>query len=136
MGKIGDDLFGFPWINLLEVIFITPVVAAVFYNGKRFSKLTSKIFNFLGETSFSLYLTHWLVIAITTNALLAACPSFRSAPGLFWLVLTAVVLAITIPVSWASHKWIELSGMRIGKAFANRIPSSESVHSITPLLRA
>jgi peptidoglycan/LPS O-acetylase OafA/YrhL len=77
-GQISGDLFGFPWMNLVEVILVTPLVAAVFYNGERFPVLSGKVFNFLGETSFSIYLTHWLVIVLITNVLLAMWPDLRS----------------------------------------------------------
>ena len=120
-GQLGSDLFGFPWINLGEVALVTPLVAAVFYHGERFSYLSGKLFNFLGETSFSIYLTHWIVIVLTTNALIGIVRGLKSTPGIFWLTLASIVLAITIPLPSVSHRWIELPGISLGKLLASWI---------------
>jgi peptidoglycan/LPS O-acetylase OafA/YrhL len=130
-GQLYNDLFGFPWINLVEVLLVTPLVAAIYYNSERFSFLSRKIFVLLGETSFSIYLTHWIVIVLTTNVLLFLRPEFRLAPGVFWFVLAALVISITIPLSYASHRWIELPFMNFGKVLASRMVSRK-----LPLLEA
>jgi peptidoglycan/LPS O-acetylase OafA/YrhL len=123
----GNDLFGFPWINLAEVALVTPLVAMVFYNGERFRVLEQRVFDFLGEASFSIYLMHWIIIALSANALLAMWPNL--VPNLFAPALALLVVALTLPLSWVSHKWIELPGMALGEALASRIGQMKAIQA-------
>jgi peptidoglycan/LPS O-acetylase OafA/YrhL len=123
LGSLTDN----QWINFVDVITVTPIVAAVFYNAERFSLLANKVFVFFGEISYSIYLNHWFVIAVVANLIVWLWPGSTSRSGLFWLLLVSLVVAITIPLSWLTYRFIEKPGMSIGRTLANRIPRAEEV---------
>ena len=112
------------WINLLDVVLVTPILAAVFHNSERFLWLGNKVGTFLGEVSYSIYLNHWFVVSIVSNCVIGFWPGAGLHAGAFWLISAAFVLAIVIPLSYVSYRWIELPGLRLGKVLANRISAS------------
>jgi peptidoglycan/LPS O-acetylase OafA/YrhL len=65
----------------------------------------------LGKVSFSLYLSHHLVMAVLNKMM-----SIRGLPGL--LILTVLTVVIAGAISWALYRFIEQPGIRIGRAFS------------------
>ncbi|WP_137123182.1 acyltransferase family protein [Segeticoccus rhizosphaerae] len=69
----------------------------------------------VGERSYGIYLWHWPVILIVTEALPATVPDSR----LSWFG-RALALAVTLAVSAASYRWLEVPVRRLGFAGALR----------------
>lgn len=63
---------------------------------------------FLGRISFSLYLLHVPILHLLAPRIVAP-----DRPGSAWLLLLALV-AVVIPASVASHRWIELPAIALG----------------------
>ena len=115
------------WINFVDVTLIAPIISVVFYNADRFSLLANKAYVFLGHISYSIYLNHWVVLWVASNFVVWLWPDAKMNPNVFWTVLTVLTMTITIPLSWASYRWIELPGMSIGKTLAARIAQPKAV---------
>lgn len=66
---INSDFFGNNLIVLWETFFITPVVAILYFNDKNNSLLKTKVFQFFGDISFSIYLVHFIILVNVFNAI-------------------------------------------------------------------
>lgn len=104
--------YGDLWIVYWETLAIAPLVAMIYYLPERFSFLNKRTFIFLGDISYSLYLTHWILLAIALNYVTAWLGTGVLALSIFCLLSVAVSLAVAI-VSF--HK-IELGGIKLGEA--------------------
>lgn len=116
----GPYAFGDPRINLLETALFTPFIALVFLRPQMFNALATPAMRYLGELSFSIYLTHWLLLAATFNAAVLVLGSFTESPA-FGVLYSLALIAICICVSIVTYKLIERPGMSCGKAVAPRI---------------
>lgn len=105
---------GDPRPNLIEVAAITPLIAILCYAPERFVVLTKPALQFLGDISFSLYLTHHIVLVLAINAIFMAIPDAQQQPA-----RVIAVMALTIPfclwLAALSYKYIEQPGIRAGK---------------------
>lgn len=70
--------------------------------------LSRPVLQFLGRISFSVYLLHVPILHLLAPRIVAP-----DRPGSGWLLLLALV-AVVIPVSVASHRWIELPAIALG----------------------
>lgn len=109
------------WINFVDVILITPILAIVFYGADAFKWLQGRFGYFLGEMSYGIYLNHWMVIWAVNNAILFLWPPATAQPKLLVLISAALTLPITVALSWIMHRWIELPGMDLGKTVAAKV---------------
>lgn len=112
--------FGNPYANLIEYIAITPIVALIFYMPQRFRGLVSAPLKFLGDVSFSLYLTHNICIIIMINVFWHVSPQLFSQPPLLILALTLTLLPLCLVIAHYSYKFIELKGIAAGKYIEKR----------------
>lgn len=103
--------FGNLWIVYWETACITPLVAIIFYTPERFSFLYARIFKFFGDVSFSLYLTHSLLLAILLNAVTAVFGT----SGFSAIVYCSICIVLSFIVALISYHAIELKGMRFGE---------------------
>jgi peptidoglycan/LPS O-acetylase OafA/YrhL len=87
------------------------VVTMLFYNkAGAFGRLLSTApAVFLGTISYSLYLLNVAFIIIAAK-LLGPSQTITGA-----LLEGAVIALLTIPIAWASYRWIELPGIRLGR---------------------
>ena len=108
--------FGNLWIVYWETACITPLVAIVFYMPERFSLLYAGIFKFFGDVSFSLYLTHSLLLAVLLNAVTAVL----GVTGFSAIVYCSLCIALSFIIALVSYHGIELKGMRYGESLRGR----------------
>lgn len=115
------DQFGNPLPNLVELAGIFPIVAIVFYCPERFSLLTRRFFKFMGDISYSFYLTHSIALILIINALVFLAPDLFGKPILFTLLMFVVSTPICMGIAYYSYRFIELPGIRAGKRFSKFI---------------
>ncbi|MDY0029080.1 MAG: acyltransferase [Pseudobdellovibrionaceae bacterium] len=106
-----EDYYGNPWIIHWETLTVAPLVAIILYLPERFSALTRPVFQYLGDVSYSLYLTHVLVMVVLYN-LLASLMGVT-----VWLmpVFTCVALPLVFMIAHLSYNYIEKPGIQWGK---------------------
>jgi peptidoglycan/LPS O-acetylase OafA/YrhL len=78
--------------------------------------------HFLGETSYSLYLWHFVVLLYCVHLLYGKAP--------LWAIL-CLVFVLSIFVSWISYQWIELPSIHLGRRLSNAFqsfPARDSRH--------
>jgi peptidoglycan/LPS O-acetylase OafA/YrhL len=87
----------------------------------RWDRAVLRIFNnpvaqFIGRTSYSVYLCHWIVIILAQAALVHLWPSLPK--PVHCLALLAMTLAISVALSYLSYTLIESPGIRLGRQLA------------------
>jgi peptidoglycan/LPS O-acetylase OafA/YrhL len=117
------------WINFVDVILITPILAIVFYRAEAFKWLQGGFGYFLGEMSYGIYLNHWMVIWAVNNAIMFLWPLATAQPKLLLSTSAALTLPITVALSWIMHRWIELPGMDLGRMVAAKIGRRKTVEA-------
>lgn len=103
--------YGKLWIVYWETLSIAPIVAIIYYLPERFSLLNASIFKFLGDVSYSLYLTHSILII----ALLNAVTSLMGYTGLAVFVYCFSAICCSFIVAQISYHTIEIGGTRLGE---------------------
>lgn len=74
--------------------------------------LNNRIFQYLGKISYSIYLSHWIVIIILQNLIFKFFPYFSMRDHL--IVLTSSTLLLTLVASHLLYYSIESTGVKIG----------------------
>jgi peptidoglycan/LPS O-acetylase OafA/YrhL len=69
---------------------------------------------FCGRISYSIYLIHSPVVFYLTPVYRRIYASGSPLSAKF-VICAAVTLGVVLPLAWASYRWIELPGMRLGK---------------------
>lgn len=104
--------FGDLWIVYWETACITPLIAIIFYMPERFSFLSARVFRFFGDVSFSLYLTHSLLLAVLLNAVTAVLGNTGFAASVY----CSVSIVLSFIIALISYNGIELKAMRFGES--------------------
>lgn len=103
--------YGDLWIVYWETLSIAPVVGIIYYLPERFSLLNARIFKFLGDVSYSLYLTHSILLIVLLNAV----TSLMGHTGLAALVYCFSAICCSLLVAQMSYRTIEIGGTRLGE---------------------
>src|SRR6476469_1142456 len=77
--------------------------------------LVNRVMKRIGELSFSVYVTHFAVLAVMQWVI-----PVRQSNGLF-VAMFAVVLTVTLIVSAATYRVIEQPGIALGRILARRV---------------
>jgi len=104
---------------VFESLFAWLLIGLIVYNSTRiFLFLESRLFQFLGRISYSLYLTHFTVLYIFSKIVLDIIPAAILAQNYFLAhgLIFLVTLALTIPVSLLVHRFIESPAQSISRA--------------------
>jgi peptidoglycan/LPS O-acetylase OafA/YrhL len=94
------------------------------------SRLVSPLFanpfvQYLGRISYSIYLSHSLVMIVVQHGLLAWAPHLSQT--VHTGILLACTTAATIPISAGLYRWLEASGIQAGRAFALRLAPRQAI---------
>jgi peptidoglycan/LPS O-acetylase OafA/YrhL len=79
--------------------------------------LVNRVICYVGRVSYSVYLTHWLVL----EALLLTVGQVHASPAVafvLWLCTVPVVIAASVGVSTLTYRWVETPGIRTGSRIA------------------
>lgn len=108
------DAYGHPDVNLFEVLTMSPLIAMVFYFPGRFVFLGRSAFKFLGDVSFSLYLTHWVIVVAICNGIMMLFPSVLNQPILTSFLVILITTPLCLYVSYLTFRYIERPGVEMG----------------------
>lgn len=115
------EAYADPRFNALEVVCIAPVLAIMFFMPERFTFLQTRPFQFLGDVSYSLYLTHWFIVVGASNLLYMLVPSAIGHPLAASIGLIAVVAPACLLVATLTHRYVELNGIALGRVVSQKL---------------
>jgi len=115
----GEDRAGLWTVNLVELLLIVPIVGLLFHCRQHFSLLNAKPMQFLGDISYSLYLVHFVVLAVIANTVAILLPQASST--LLTGLIVVLEAAICIPLANMTYRRIELPGIRMGQMLVARL---------------
>ncbi|GEM_PF-1765352 len=105
------NFYGNPWIVYWETLFVSLIVAIIFYMPEKFAYLAKKLFQFLGDISYGLYLTHMIFINALFN-IIALTVGINSESIWAFIIISVVC---SFPIALLVYKVIELPGIALGK---------------------
>jgi peptidoglycan/LPS O-acetylase OafA/YrhL len=91
---------------------------------------THPVAQFLGKISYSIYLSHELVMVVAQAALLKWLPQLGQVAH-FW-VLLGLTASATIAISTLLHRLVEVPGMKFGHALAERLGVNAALKPLPP----
>lgn len=103
--------YGSPWIVYLETLLIAPVIGIIYYLPERFSLLNARLFKFFGDVSYSLYLTHSIILI----ALLNVVTSLIGHTVLAAVVYCVSAISCSFIVATISYHSVEIGGTQLGE---------------------
>jgi peptidoglycan/LPS O-acetylase OafA/YrhL len=103
--------YGDLWIVYYESILVALLIAVIYYTPERFTFLSSASFKFLGDISYSLYLTHTLLLILLLNT----CIYLLGATTTGAIVFIVSSIGASLIVATISYHKIEMKGMRLGE---------------------
>lgn len=120
---IGND---FAQLHLIYAILFALIMMALEIQNN--SLVVNKITTYLGEISFSIYLTHFLIIDVVRFGLRALNIEVLLSSTSYFMVLLLVTTIITVAVSHLTYKYIETPGNKLGKVLINALEKRESLN--------
>lgn len=103
--------YGVLWVVYWETAMIAPLIAAIYHMPERFAVLARPAFTFLGDVSYSLYLTHWILLVLILNAI----TPWLGVGALGMTVYTLICVGICLIAARFSFRYIELTGVKLGE---------------------
>lgn len=107
-----NPTYGDLWIVYWETLTVAPLVAVIYYLPEKFSVLNKRLFTYLGDVSYSLYLTHWILLVLALNAVTA----LMGTSGVSAIIFSALALCVSFIVAHFSYQYIELNGIKLGES--------------------
>jgi peptidoglycan/LPS O-acetylase OafA/YrhL len=94
--------------------------------------LASPVGHWMGETAYSLYLVHLLVL-LPVAAWLAGFDGYLQLKSSLRFVLAgAITLAVSLSISTLIHFWVERPGIALGKRLVHRLRRSAKTPDVAP----
>lgn len=108
-----------PW--MLWLVFLGLILEQPSSRARRLlsPSFTNPVSQYLGRISYSIYLSHMLVISFVQFALLNAVPQLGRSGHLASLLVAT--LGVTVPISIALHRHVEIPGIAFGRRLAGRL---------------
>jgi peptidoglycan/LPS O-acetylase OafA/YrhL len=103
--------YGDVWIVYWETLCIAPVVGIIYYRPERFSLLNARTFKFLGDVSYSLYLTHSILLIVLLNLV----TSLMGHTGLAAFSYCFSAICCSFMIAHISYRSIEIGGIHLGE---------------------
>jgi peptidoglycan/LPS O-acetylase OafA/YrhL len=94
--------------------------------------LVNRFTRFLGAISYSLYLAHAPIILILRPVYARITDAVTSVP-LAYVACAVVTFAAVLPVAYLTYRFIELPGIKLGKAFYARVERRKVIVPVDPL---
>jgi len=104
--------------QIYHILAATIILFFVLTNSKTQSILESKIPNFLGKISFSLYLLHWMVVFSVSSFLVLALRKTNIAYPVNIAIVCIVSVPLMLAVSWPFYKYIDAQSMKLANNFS------------------
>jgi peptidoglycan/LPS O-acetylase OafA/YrhL len=80
--------------------------------------LVNRITTWIGKLSYSIYLTHFLVISIMKSVV---ADGFLPDGNIGFFLVSLLVLIFSTAISYLTHRWIETPGIHLGKKLVDRL---------------
>jgi len=106
---------GYPGVGMVTGLGAVLIIALAIASPPFARVLSARWCGFLGRISYSLYLTH-VVVLMGVGALLGG-----SLPVALVLVVATPIIGL---VAWSGHRWVEQPSIRLGRAVAARLARS------------
>lgn len=103
--------YGDLWIVYWETLCIAPVIGVIYYAPERFAFLQARLFRYLGDVSYSLYLTHSILLVVLLNLVIG----FMGTTSMAVVVYCALAICSCFLVAQISYRTIEMGGIRLGE---------------------
>lgn len=120
---IAEPGFGELWIVYWETAFVAPFVAIVFYMPERFSWLCSGALKFFGDISFSLYLTHFILLIL----ILHGVTGLMGVSGIAAIVFCVTSIIFSVLAAYVFYHQVELKGIRFGESLRKKSKPVETL---------
>ncbi len=92
--------------------------------------LSSRVFKFLGDISYSVYLVHVMLLYMLLDLLLHWTYFVEAGPALRFIITVFAITPIVFTVAHGLHKFIEIPGIEIGKRLTKREIGSRDVQAV------
>jgi peptidoglycan/LPS O-acetylase OafA/YrhL len=102
-----------PFLHLAETILATCIIGTLIGAKQRVPILRSRFLLLIGDTSYSIYLFHYVVLCILAKMFAVIHLDLDLVP--LSLLLASMTCLITVPLAWASYTYIEKPGIALGK---------------------
>jgi peptidoglycan/LPS O-acetylase OafA/YrhL len=102
------------FFHLFEMFAIVAFVAVVFYVPVRFKALTKTAYQYLGDISYSLYLTHSITLILIANAF-AQVPFMMEHRYFFSGVFVLIGIPASLFIAHLTYRYVEIPGIALGK---------------------
>jgi peptidoglycan/LPS O-acetylase OafA/YrhL len=115
-------------IHLLISPLFLIIILNVASNPHSIVKMGGRVFNFLGQISYGIYMYHMMVISFVLHAYMHIAPMREVQPWYDHVLIYLLVIGITIFVSYLSHRIFETRFIRLKSRFT-QIKSSDTASS-------
>jgi peptidoglycan/LPS O-acetylase OafA/YrhL len=127
-----------PYVHVIETALAASVIGILIGARERVTLLKSRLLLFLGDTSYSIYLLHYVVICTVAKGLSVVQLDAHTSVNVIALsvLLSSAACAVTIALAWLSFTYVEKPGIEFGKRCYRRLsmvaPSSGAVVQTRP----
>ena len=127
-GEYALNIVGVEFNGMVTAIGCVELLGVVLATAGLQRVLNSRGMVFLGKISYSVYLTHFMVIIAITPRFLAWWAASPANVQSAWVAGLLFTLSVTTLLSVPMYRWIEQPGIRLGKTLATRWNATRISH--------